>query len=60
MSGAAAGDPHVRRARVAVDDEVVVGRVFVLTDFSAEERRRNPRSSSAKLRWAERAALGSS
>ena len=39
MAGAAANNPHIRRARVPVDDEMVVRRGFVLTHFRGDEGR---------------------
>lgn len=39
MAAAAPGNLHVRHCRVAVDDEVAVGSVFVLAHFGPENRR---------------------
>ena len=39
VARAAADDPHIRIARMPVDDEVVVGCIFVLADAGFDQRR---------------------
>ena len=38
MPRPATDEPHVRRLRVAVDNQVLVGRVFLLADTRFKER----------------------
>ena len=39
VSRAAANDPYIRIVRMPIDDEVVVGGIFVLADTRLEQRR---------------------